>query len=153
MINANPDMINWDLYEIHPNGTIWSHAVGRPLEGWTDCNGDKLVELQMQVFGSEKFRVSRLVARKYVDNYENLTEVRHIDGCKSNNSWRNLEWVEKGSEKRGVKNKNSRFLKEDILKIRRLSEIGVHQKEIAEQYGTNQPYISLVVRKKVWAHL
>lgn len=38
-------------------------------------------------------QLNLLIARLYVDNPENYTEVRHIDGDKSNCHYSNLEWV------------------------------------------------------------
>ena len=43
--------------------------------------------------GNNKFRLHRLIAKKYITNPEDNPCVDHIDGNKSNNNISNLEWV------------------------------------------------------------
>jgi hypothetical protein len=54
---------------------------------------------------------------------------------------------------RGKKNGNSRFTEADILDIRWLASQRVGQRVIAESFNTDQQYISMIVREKVWASL
>ena len=42
---------------------------------------------------SERFRVSRLIAKLFIPNPENKPEVNHIDNNIKNNNYKNLEWV------------------------------------------------------------
>ena len=39
------------------------------------------------------FSIHRLVAIHFIDNFNNKSEVNHIDGNKTNNTILNLEWV------------------------------------------------------------
>ena len=41
----------------------------------------------------KRYYLHRLIAETFIDNLENKSEVNHIDGNKSNNIIKNLEWV------------------------------------------------------------
>ena len=43
--------------------------------------------------GHRKVKVHRLVAEHFLPNPNNYPVVDHLDSCKSNNRWTNLEWV------------------------------------------------------------
>ena len=65
---------------------------GRILKTQFDKKGYARVRVTIQ--GVKKsLKVHRLVAQLYVPNPDNLPQVNHIDGDKTNNSASNLEWV------------------------------------------------------------
>lgn len=58
--------------------------------------GYVLINLQVGVKGKRKqktFRVHRLVAKAFIPNPDNLPQVDHINGVKTDNRVGNLEWV------------------------------------------------------------
>ena len=66
------------------------------------------------------FKIHRLVANAFIPNPNNLLQVNHIDGNKSNNSADNLEWCTneenmKHSYKIGLRNKE--YLREHMRKV------------------------------------
>lgn len=56
----------------------------------------------------QRFRVSRLVACAFIPNPDNLPQVDHINGDKSNNSVENLQWID---PKKNVQKSQSYYYK------------------------------------------
>lgn len=55
--------------------------------------GYRRVRLYLDDKQAKHFKVSRLVAMKFIPNPENKSTVNHIDGNKSNDDYKNLEWA------------------------------------------------------------
>lgn len=68
------------------------HKIMKPRMHWT---GYAVIGLRKMISGKSKikfFRVHRLVAIAFIPNPQNLPEVDHIDGNRSNNDIGNLRW-------------------------------------------------------------
>ena len=65
---------------------------GRVLTPYKLPSGYLMVKLSKSE-ARKKISVHRLIALTFIDNKNNLPEVNHKDGDKSNNSIENLEWV------------------------------------------------------------
>ena len=109
--------------------------------------------------------VSRLVAKMFIENPENKSQVNHKDGIKSNNNAINLEWCTnsenmKHSYKTGLhismKGENhpcSKLTKKDVLYIRdNYKEMG-STKDIALKYGVKPNAILNIINIKTWKHI
>lgn len=75
------------------------HHKGRVLRQVRSKDGYATV----QIFKDSKphtFKVHRLVATAFISNQDNLPEVNHIDGNKTNNTVENLEWCTKSHNMR-----------------------------------------------------
>ncbi len=80
-------------YIVSKNGKIFKYKDGKinELKNYNNGIGYQMVSLKI----NEKYKlhyVHRLVAKYFLDNPNNLTEVNHIDLNKSNNNLSNLEW-------------------------------------------------------------
>jgi len=105
--------------------------------------------------------VHRLVAKAFIPNPENLPQVNHKDGVKSNNVVYNLEWCSHlenaihayntGLSVRGERHPSSKLIKEDILEIRKLQ--GQPLKELSERFGVTKMCISKIQNNKMWKHI
>ena len=84
-----PNFLN---YFVYPNGEIYSLTFNKLIKSHNDGNGYLIVKLR-ENNKSKNYKVHRIVAKVYLDNYKNLPQVNHIDGNKLNNHWTNLEWV------------------------------------------------------------
>jgi len=92
-----------DLYQVSNEGRIKSFYTSRfhhkPKEGkiLKPIGVSKTyfrINLQFEK-GPKQFLIHRLVAEAFIPNPENLPEVNHIDGNKSNNAVWNLEWCDR----------------------------------------------------------
>lgn len=80
-----------DLYLVNKDGQIYSKKRNKLLSPGKSTNGYLYVVLCKN--GEKKnFKVHRLVAMTFLDNPNNLPQINHIDGNKSNNHISNLEW-------------------------------------------------------------
>lgn len=92
------------LYKVDTQGTIFStdrivickNGETKPVKGRKLCPGNNgtgymFVQLWKNNIPYRKY-IHRLVAESFINNPNNLEEVNHIDGNKSNNSISNLEW-------------------------------------------------------------
>lgn len=83
------------LYMVTDKGDIISKKYGkyRLLKGTDDGKGYARVTLYKSRYDRYVVRVHRLVALHYVERSDTDLVVNHIDGNKSNNDYKNLEWV------------------------------------------------------------
>ena len=91
---------NYDGYWITEDGFVWSDKSNKFLIAH-EIGGYEYVKLCRQGKQYNKL-VHRLVAEAYVPNAEPwyLDTVNHIDGCRINNDWRNLEWLNRADNSR-----------------------------------------------------
>lgn len=119
-----------DGYFVTPDGEIYSSLNRRLLKvrQGTKPAGYKFIGITTD-FGPKYKHVHRLVAQTFIPNPENLPEVNHIDGNKSNNRVQNLEWVTRSQNaqhamdngintNRGVTHTRSKLTAEQIKEIR-----------------------------------
>jgi hypothetical protein len=81
------------LYAVTEDGKVWSYAGrGRFLKPGDDSHGYLLVKL-FKDNEYKSFRVHRLVAEAFLPNPDNLEQVHHKNGIRTDNSIENLQWV------------------------------------------------------------
>ncbi len=79
-------------YSVSNTGRIRNDKFGRILNKGIDKNGYALATIKIN--GKFKtFRLHRLVARSFIPNPDNLPEINHINGIKTDNNVENLEWI------------------------------------------------------------
>jgi len=93
----------WEgLYEVSNLGNVRNKINGKLIIGDINNAGYCRVGLNNKNHEPKKQRFfrHRLVAEHFIDNPNNLEEVNHIDGDKSNNSIYNLEWCDRADNER-----------------------------------------------------
>lgn len=113
----------------------------------------------------EQVLVHRLVLSAFVGPSPGGHVCNHIDGDKTNNCPKNLEWVTHNENTRhahaiglintrGEANPQSKLTQDQVQKIRKLYASGEYlQREIGEMFGVTKHTVSAIVRGKNWAHV
>lgn len=146
-------------------------SLSRNIPAHTRCGNptqrvskDKIMRLgisncgyQLVIFGNKGFSVHRLVAIAFIDNPDNLPEVNHIDGCKTNNYADNLEWLtssenslhayETGLAGRGAEGSRAKFTWDEVRYIRSSS---LTRKELAKMFGVNKATIGRIITRDTY---
>lgn len=107
-----------------------------------------------------------LVAKHFVDNPQNLPEVNHKDGDKSNDFYLNLEWCTHAENmkhgfdtglinNRGENNGNTSLTKDDVIEIKYLLQNApdLTQKDIANRYNVAPQTINGIKNGRRWNHV
>lgn len=86
-------LVGFSNYEISSDGSIFDLKRSKFMAQTPNSEGYLKVTLRNDLGVRKTFSVHRLLAQLFIANPENLKEVNHLDGVKSNNSLSNLEWV------------------------------------------------------------
>ena len=142
-----------DDYEVLSDGRILNKRWNRFLKPQLNNKGYERVQLC-----GKFYFVHRLVAEKYIPNPDNLPQVNHIDGNKTNNNVNNLEWVsnqqnrdhavKNGLHFQGEKCPWAKLTQEDVNYIRNHREI--HQKDLAKMFNVARTTISGIQNNYKW---
>lgn len=121
----------FDKYIVGEDGSIVSKKTGAQMYVYVNEKGYNFIRLR--VGGRAKtMLVHRVVALEHIPNPDNLPEINHLDGDKSNNATYNLEWttgkknvehsVMTGLIKRGDKRPNAKLSDKQVVEMRYLRE-------------------------------
>lgn len=115
-------------------------------------------------------KVHRLVAEEFLPNPLNYKQVNHIDGDKSNNHYKNLEWCSQSQNSqhahdtglvipaKGVSHGRNKLTEEQVKELYLSKLKGVNREDFVAQelgrvYGVNGRMILSIYRKEAWKWL
>lgn len=148
-----------DNYEISSDGHVRNTKTKRILHEFVGTDG----YLRSQFDGKTRL-IHRAVAQTYLKNPNGLPEVNHIDGNKTNNSVKNLEWCTRNHNlkhaydnglriAKGSHNARAKLTEQDVKYIRehyipRNKKFGALA--LAKQFGVAPQTISAVNTRQNW---
>ena len=86
------DVVGYEgLYKVSNTGKLFNIKLNYIQKECKHCKGYLTVHLRKNKSG-KSFLAHRIVAMAFIDNPNNLDQINHIDGVKTNNNINNLEW-------------------------------------------------------------
>lgn len=150
------------IYTIDTNGNVFSINSNKFMKPYIDNGGYHRVQLSKDGV-RKKYLVHRIVALAFIPNPDNKPEINHIDGDKSNNCVKNLEWCTRkeneqhssmiGTKAYGEKNGRCKLKEADVLEIFKLRKLGIGYKKLGDDFGVERTTISSICNRKTWKHL
>jgi hypothetical protein len=148
-------------YFVTINGEVWRNNKQRK-----PCyNQSRYQQLHLSINGKSKtMRIHRMVGECYIPNPNNLPEINHLDGNKSNNHVSNLIWSTQidnikhrdnvlNKRPKGEKNGNCKLTEEQVKWIRqnyipRDKEFG--RKFLCEKFNVSKTTIRRIINNLNW---
>ena len=158
------DIIQYEgLYKVSNLGNIKSIKKNIILSSG-DCNGYKLVSLSKK--GKQKtYYIHRIVGQHFVLNEFMKPQINHINGIKSDNRVKNLEWCTHNENmqhafnigllnRKGENNSRSKLTKKQVLEIRKIyKEENITHKLLGQNYNVSKSTIHMITTNQRWKHL
>lgn len=164
MDEFRPTYILPDRYLINRKGDVFSIRSNRIISQRLDKYGYLRVNLY-EGTKNHTVTVHRLVAKAFVPNPNNLPEVNHIDGDKTNNNADNLEWVSSSENQKhafmiglqkshkGEDNPAARYTEKDARLVCELLTKGRRNAEIRDETGFSLSFIEKIKYGECWIHI
>lgn len=157
----------WRSYTISCRGVLYG-VRNKPLAGYKDKDGYHCCYIGPRAAGVG-VKIHRLVAAAFIHPIPEGMEVNHLNGIRDDNRIENLEIVTPSENMahafkilgrkitdvrvKGEAHHHSNLTIDAIRRIRTLYAAGARQVDLAEQFKTPQTNISMIVRRKAWAHV
>ena len=150
--------IDLSLYDIQPTGEITKisgHKKG-PVSVFKSPNGYLNCHLRTTDGKRRKFLHHRVLAELFIPNPDDLPQVNHINGDKTDNCLENLEWVRCADN---IKHAHAHLLTprkltpDDMIDINWLKGWGVSNQKLADAYQVDHSTMYRAVTGRTWGFL
>ena len=155
-------------YKVSNIGQVCNKSTGKILKSGINDSGYSKINIYMTDRATTK-KIHRLVAQAFIPNPENKREVNHINGIKTCNWYKNLEWVTPKENKqhairmglydnasftkKGIERSQTKYSEELIHKICKDISKFHGPKYISEKYNVSRGIVSAIKRGRAWRHI
>ena len=146
-----------DVYAITDKGEVVNLNTGNKTFGYLNKKGYLVFDFRRR--GGKTVPIHRLVAKAFIPNPNNLPQVNHIDGNKTNNKLENLEWCTNGQnqkhafanglQKGNFQHHNSKLTQEEVIYIKnnyKYGCLGYGIRSLAKKFNVCDSTIKQIIR-------
>lgn len=159
---------NFSRYEISDKGDVRrAECVGNWMPGpcsvWIAMNGYAMTDLTSDQGVYTSISVHRLLLSAFIRPPRAGEHVRHMDGCKTNNTFANLRYgsasenawdkLRHGTHRQGELIHTATLTVERVLGVVADLDAGGTYAEIAQRHGTSKSAVGSIARGLTWKHV
>jgi hypothetical protein len=166
------DVNDFDGYEVSNFGNVrGKNRLKKGRHGLRLTNGQPMKqvfnkkgypEVRFRKEGTHTKLVHRLVAKAFVPNHDNKSQVNHIDGNKLNNRADNLEWVNNSENqlhayklglqpsRAGEKNNKAKITDKDVTLLKQLYNSGKSVVEVSKTMNISLGSTRHIIYGRTW---
>lgn len=151
-----------ELYEASNLGNIRNYKTGKILSKSVD-NCGYVVNVLYSKGTKKTFKSHRLIAGAWIPTSNNLLQINHINGIKTDNRVENLEWCTQSENMKhayknnlqiprtGINHHGSKLNNYKVKEIRKLYKTGdFSARELGNKYGVKKTTIQALLENRTW---
>lgn len=129
------------IYEISSLGNVRIIKTGKFKKNQTNNTGYSMVVL-WHGKQAKGFLIHRLVAKAFIPNPDNLSDVNHKNGIKTDNRADNLEWLTRSQNHKhaydiGLKKPSNQILTLEQVRYIKENPMNLSRKQLAEKFNVS----------------